>query len=116
MLQIGDMIKDLRIKNGYTQKELARKLGIQLTTMQKYESGTIKNVKLETLQKLCQIFEAPPSTFVFPNMDEEGKCWLLEYAIVRYSKLKDEGVKKLIVYMEDLRKIDEYAVQDEIEN
>ena len=116
MLQIGDIIKNLRIKNGYTQKELAKKLGIQLTTMQKYESGTIKNVKLETLQKLCQIFESPPSTFVFPNMDEEGKCWLLEYAIVWFSGLNDEGIKKLFTYMEDLRKIEEYRVQDEIEN
>lgn len=115
MLQIGDMIKNLRIKNGYTQKELARKLGIQLTTMQKYESGTIKNVKLETLQKLCQIFEAPPSTFVFPNMSHEGKCWLLEYAITWHSGLNNKGTEKLRAYMEDLRKIEEYIIQDETE-
>ena len=83
--------------------------------MQKYESGTIKNVKLETLQKLCQIFVAPPPTFVFPNMGEEGKFWLLEYAIVRCSKLNDEGIKKLFAYMEDLQKIEEYTVQDKIE-
>lgn len=116
MLQIGDMIKELRIKNEYTQSQLAEMLGLQLTTMQKYESGAIKNVKLDTLQKLCQIFEAPPSTFVFPNMNDEGKCWLLEYAITKYSGLNDEGIKKLVAYMEDLRKIEEYAVQDEIEN
>lgn len=115
MLQIGDTIKHLRIKNKYTQTQLAEKLGLQLTTMQKYESGMIKNVKLDTLQKLCKILDAPPSVFVFPNIDEEGKNKLLLYAIAAYSGLNDEGIEKVITYIEDLRKIEDYTVQDEIE-
>ena len=115
MLQIGDAIKHLRIKNKYTQSQLAKELGLQLTTMHKYENGLIKNVKLDTLQKLCHILDAPPSIFIFPNVDKEEKNRLLEYAITTYSGLNDTGIKKLIDYMEDLRKIEEYTVQDEIE-
>lgn len=115
MLQIGDMIKYLRIKNEYTQTELAEMLGIQLTTMQKYESGAIKNVKLETLQKLCQIFGVPASTLVFPNLSKEEKSWLLHCAITRYSGLNEEGIQKVITYIGDLQKIEDYAVQDETE-
>ena len=113
MLQIGDTIKYLRIKNKYTQTQLAEKLGLQLTTMQKYENGMIRNVKLDTLQKLCRILDAPPAMFVFPNIDDEGKNRLLEHAITTYSGLNDEGIKKLIAYIEDLRKIEDYTVQDE---
>lgn len=115
MLQIGDTIKYLRIKNKYTQAELAEKLGLQLTTMQKYENGMIKNVKLDTLQKLCQILDAPPTAFVFPNIDDEGKNKLLKYVITTYSGLNDKGIEKLIAYMEDLQKIDDYVVQDKAE-
>ena len=39
----GEIIKNLRIKNGYTQTELAKMLGLILSTMQKYENGAIRN-------------------------------------------------------------------------
>ena len=39
----GGNHKNLRIKNGYTQTELAKMLGLILSTMQKYENGAIRN-------------------------------------------------------------------------
>ena len=48
-LTVGEIIKKLRIENNYTQSELAEKLGLKLSTMQKYESGAILNIKLKTM-------------------------------------------------------------------
>lgn len=52
-MKAGDIIKKLRIENKYTQTELAEKLGIKLSTLQKYENSTIENFKVVTIRKLC---------------------------------------------------------------
>lgn len=108
MLQIGDVIKRLRIENEYTQNELAIMLGLQLSTLQKYESGTIVNIKLETLRELCSIFDVPPVTFVFPSLTEKDKQGLLKWALMEYSGLNEAGYNKVIAYVKDLKRIEEY--------
>ena len=108
MLQIGDIIKKLRIEKEYTQNELAIMLGLQLSTLQKYESGTIVNIKLETLRELCSIFDVPPVVFVFPSLREKDKQGLLKWAIMEYSGLNEAGYSKAIEYVKDLKRIEEY--------
>lgn len=105
MLQIGDVIKNLRIKNNYTQNELAIMLGLQLSTLQKYESGGIVNLKLETIRELCHIFDVPPITFVFPNLTEKEKSGLLRWTIKSHGGLNEEGANKVMAYIEDMRRL-----------
>ena len=64
----GEVIRKLRIKNGYTQTELAEKLGITLSTIQKYKGVAIQNLKIETLRDLCNIFYVPPVAFSFQRL------------------------------------------------
>lgn len=108
MLQIGDIIRKLRIENGYTQNELAIMLGLQLSTLQKYENGSIINLKLETLRELCAIFYVPPIVFVFPNMSEEDKKGFIKWAIMEYSGLNEDGGRKALEYIGDLKRIESY--------
>lgn len=108
LLQIGDMIKKLRIENQYTQNELAIMLGLQLSTLQKYESGKIQNLKLETLRELCHIFEVPPILFVFPDMNHKEQFGLMKWSIKNFTDLNDEGVQKVIDYINDLQRIESY--------
>lgn len=108
MLQIGDIIRKLRIENKYTQNELAIMLGLQLSTLQKYESGMIQNLKLDTLRELCHIFDVPPVMFVFPNMTEKEKCGLSKWALMEFSGLNEEGCKKVFDYINDMRMIEKY--------
>lgn len=108
MLQIGDIIKKLRIENNYTQNELAIMLGLQLSTLQKYENGMIINLKLDTLRELCHIFEVPPIVFVFPNMSEKEKQGLTKWALMEFTGLNEEGCMKVLEYVNDLRMIEKY--------
>lgn len=108
MLQIGDIIKKLRIENKYTQNELAIMLGLQLSTLQKYESGMIQNLKLETIRELCHIFEVPPIMFVFPNMSKKETRCLIKWAIKEYTELNEEACEKVEQYIDDLGKIEQY--------
>lgn len=108
LLQTGDIIRKLRMENKYTQNELSIMLGLQLSTLQKYESGQIVNLKLETLRELCEIFEVPPIVFVFPNITEKDKRGLLRWYLKEYSDFNEKGAAKVIAYAEDLLKISDY--------
>lgn len=58
---LNDRIKSLRIERGYTLAYVADLLGIKEATMQRYESGEIKNIKHETIAKLAEILKCSPS-------------------------------------------------------
>lgn len=66
----GTKIKELRKSRGWTQEDLGERLGVKKAAVQKYEKGEIINLKLATIQKLCEIFEVTPATFIFPEAEE----------------------------------------------
>lgn len=52
-MTIGEKIRTERILGGLTQKELGKRMGVDASTIRKYESGRL-NPKLETVQKIAQ--------------------------------------------------------------
>lgn len=119
LLTAGEIIKKMRIEKGYTQTELAVMLGLKLSTMQKYESGAILNLKVETIRELCHIFDVPPWLFIFPEnvyvpihenikLTEIFNGEMYHDFLRQYVKFNDVGRKKVNAYMNDLQKIDEY--------
>lgn len=57
----GERIKELRLQNGMTMEELAKKLGLQKAAIYKYENGLVVNLKRSVIEKLSQIFNVSPS-------------------------------------------------------
>jgi len=60
-MSIGDRIKNRRIEIGMTLKEVAEQIGVKEATVQRYESGNIKNLKQETIAKIAQILKVSPA-------------------------------------------------------
>lgn len=58
---LNERIKAMRMIRGYTLAYVADLLGIKEATMQRYESGEIKNIKHETISKLAEIYKCTPS-------------------------------------------------------
>lgn len=56
----GERIKMLRKEHNLTQEELGAKIGVQKAAIQKYEKGTVKNIKRDSLLKLAQILDTTP--------------------------------------------------------
>lgn len=108
----GEIIRKLRMENKYTQNDLAITLGLKLSTLQKYESGAIQNLKLDTLRELCHIFDVPPILFVFPGIDGKIKKSLMKWLLKGYGVLNDAGSKKVMAYIDDLRENPKYTVKD----
>jgi len=60
MAVINERIKERRLALDMTLLQVAELLGIKEATMQRYESGEIKNIKHETIVKLAEIFNCSP--------------------------------------------------------
>ena len=56
----GERIRRLRKEHGLTQEELGAKIGVQKAAIQKYEKGTVTNIKRDSLIKLAQILDTTP--------------------------------------------------------
>lgn len=56
----GERIRQLRREHSLTQEELGAKIGVQKAAIQKYEKGTVTNIKRDSLIKLAQILDTTP--------------------------------------------------------
>ena len=61
---VGEYIKQLRIASGLTQEELGKLLGVKRAAVNKWESGMVQNLKRTTIQKLADIFQVNPVSFI----------------------------------------------------
>lgn len=112
-MNAGKIIKELRNKKGLTQDELGEVLGIKKSAVQKYESGSVTNLKLDTLQTLCNYFGVPTWIFIhserIKNLDEVLEFYSDMYDGEALQKLNIKGQRKLKEYLKDLLKIGEYT-------
>lgn len=53
----GKYLKEMRNKNGYTQQEVAKLIGVNKQTIFKYESDMIINIPHEKLEKLAKLYK-----------------------------------------------------------
>ncbi|MGP1282942.1 MAG: helix-turn-helix domain-containing protein [Parasphingopyxis sp.] len=53
-------------------KELAQAIGITEANLSKLKSGSVKGVKLDTLNKICRILECAPGDLLEYVPDEEA--------------------------------------------
>lgn len=127
MLSTGTKIRELRRINNLTQEQLGDILGVKKVTIQKYENGSIKNLKQSTITKLAETFNVSPSTFINETVDFDTRFGerVFEiqeevYAIERfqksygndaveviriYTELNDTGKERVLQYLNDMSKI-----------
>ena len=73
-MNIGEKIKEARIRKGLTQEELGKALGVQKSAIAKYENGRVVNIKRSILKKISDTLGIAPSELIFETyMEEEQK-------------------------------------------
>ena len=121
---VGQRIKRLRKQRKWTQEMLGEKLGVKKAAVQKYESSRVVNLKQETIKRLAEIFDVPPTTFLDcsewdervtkVNLSEQVKTIELvqkhfsEDAVALlhiYFELSETGREKLIHDAENIQKV-----------
>ena len=69
-MELGSAIKDLRIKKGITQKDLAEKAGLSANALCNIEKGYAFPPK-ETIKAICNALEIPVSLLLFSCITDE---------------------------------------------
>lgn len=126
-MTLGERIQSTRKKAGYTQQDLATKIGVATITVRQYELGK-RQPNLETLQNIAKALETPlgelmgleymggglwgkeadPEVYVkvAENIEKfHGKKAQLNKA---FDHLNEIGQQKAVENVEDLAKIPEY--------
>ena len=117
-MHTGDIIKALREQANMTQAELGKQLGVNKSTVQKYENGMVQNLKIKTLRKLCEIFVVPPWQFIYPEFSsirEKQIVMKIRQTLLLakiYQQLTKEGQTRVYHYLRDLSEIQHYKSLD----
>lgn len=62
--QIGLIIKTRRIELKLTQTELGKKIGVGAAAVQKWEAGTVTNIKRNVLKRISEVLGINPAVLV----------------------------------------------------
>lgn len=92
-MKMNDKIKNRREELGLTLQEVGEYIGVSKATVQRYESGEIKNLKLVIIERLTQVLKINPGYLMGwenNNDDEEIR------AIARSMKNLSEDKRKLL--------------------
>ena len=62
--RMGERIRDMRVQREWSQAEFARRVGVTRATANQWETGAIKNIKLEMLLKVTQVLGCTPNHLI----------------------------------------------------
>ncbi len=62
--RMGERIREMRIQREWSGAELARRVGVTRATVNQWEGGAIKNIKLEMLLKVTQVLGCTPNHLI----------------------------------------------------
>ncbi len=88
---LAELVKETRESLNITQEEVAEKLGINRTTLSRWESGEIDNIKIKYIPKLAEILNLPAIAFIYPMTYKENNHLDIKYLNIA-SKLQKNNV------------------------
>ena len=65
--EIGQRIKERRTELGLNQEDIAKKIGVATSTVQRYEAGTIEKPKLPVLEAIARAIKVAPDWLIGKN-------------------------------------------------
>lgn len=85
-------IKNLVEQNGFTKVGLAKKLDVSRQYIYSLYDGTVKSIKIETIEKLCEIFHCTPND-LFIGLEELSFLNYQTYDELPNDFISDEEMK-----------------------
>ena len=124
MNDIIDRIKKRRCELEMSYQDLAYKTGLSKSTLQRYETGSIKNMPIDKLEVLANALKVSPGYLMgweeksIPNKQVEKNIITLsnkeETLLHNFNKLNDIGKNEAIKRVEELTYISKYSNSNNI--
>lgn len=103
MVTIGDRIRELRLARKWTQNELGDKLGLDRTTISKWERHGGSEPDTDTIKKLADIFEVT-SDYLLGRTDDRNSRELPEtvapYLPEGFDELSPEAKEEVLNFID----------------
>lgn len=95
-MEVYKIIANKRRELGLTLDDIAKYVGVNKTTVKKWEDGFIENMRRDKIQKLSEILKISPLILLGMKPDEEAvktfKCSISEQDLIKkYRCLSPEG-------------------------
>ncbi|HEX3025918.1 MAG TPA: helix-turn-helix transcriptional regulator [Clostridia bacterium] len=71
-MSIGNRIRERRESLGLTLEEIGTRLGVNRSTVKRYESGETKRIPISTIKKLASILNTTPEYLLGLDQSKEG--------------------------------------------
>lgn len=109
-IEIGERIKFARDLRGTTLDDIAKKVGVAKSTVQRYESGKIKNIKLPVVESIATALNVNPSWIIGKSDNMELPKQKNPEIVMYYEKLNEIGKKEAVKRVKELTFLPEYSL------
>lgn len=110
-MDIGELIYNRRKELNLTLEEVGNYVGVSKSTVKKWESGFISNMRRDKIALLAKILKIEPTELIGDG--KTGNTPEEETLLSNYRQLNSEGQKKVNDYTEDLVKGGLYSNDDD---
>lgn len=111
-IEIGKRIKYARDMRKVTLDDIAKKVGVAKSTVQRYENGKIESIKLPVVESIANALNVNPAWIV-------GKSDLIEVPVQElpkimqyYNQLNDIGKHEATKRVEELTYLPQYSINN----
>lgn len=110
--EIGDRIKYARDLRSATLDDIARKVGVTKSTVQRYENGKINTIKIPVVESIAVALNVNPSWIVGKSDVMELPTQKVPKIIEYYELLNDTGKHEATKRVKELTELSQYTKSD----
>jgi transcriptional regulator with XRE-family HTH domain len=113
--EIGSRIKSKREEKHLTLQEVAENVGVAKSTIQRYEAGTIENIKIPVIASIARVLDVNPSWLMGKSDSPETKTTSSGYELkdtyfsfakeMQEKNVSEEDMQKLWQFYEMIKKM-----------
>lgn len=114
-VEIGKRIKSAREALGFTQEDLGKVLGMNKSTVQRYETGKVSKIKLPVIQSMAEVLLVNPAWLSLKSDDKDPPAKALkgdvdpdEFILYMYKKLDETDRIKIRSTLLEYMRSDKY--------
>lgn len=110
--EIGNRIKYVRDLRGATLDDIAKKVGVTKSTIQRYENGKINTIKIPVVESIAMALNVNPSWIVGKSDTMEIPIQKIPKIIQYYEMLNDIGKHVATERVKELTEVPRYVKED----
>ncbi len=110
-IEIGNRIKYARTLRDVTLDDIAKKVGVTKSTIQRYETGKITTIKLPVVESIAIALNVNPSWVVGKSNEMELPSQQMPRIMQHYNQLNDLGKHEAEKRVEELTFLPQYTLE-----